>query len=47
MRVVKDCWPYADEQGEYGQKFNNLAKFVARDTAAIIREPKEHSSKDI
>jgi dihydrofolate reductase len=25
----KDYWPYADEQGEYGEKLNNLAKFVA------------------
>jgi dihydrofolate reductase len=24
----KDYWPYADEQGEYGEKLNNLAKFV-------------------
>lgn len=22
-------WPYADEQGEYGEKLNNLTKFVA------------------
>src|SRR5918999_3125192 len=26
---VKDYWPYADEQGEYGEKLNNLTKFVA------------------
>src|SRR5690606_37755237 len=25
----KDYWPYADEQGEYGKKLNNLTKFVA------------------
>jgi hypothetical protein len=25
----KDAWPYADEQGEYGKKLNNLTKFVA------------------
>jgi dihydrofolate reductase len=25
----KDYWPYADEQGEYGRKLNNLTKFVA------------------
>lgn len=25
----KDYWPYADEQGEYGEKLNNLTKFVA------------------
>ncbi|WP_131739698.1 dihydrofolate reductase family protein [Actinomadura roseirufa] len=25
----KDYWPYADEQGEYGKKFNGLTKFVA------------------
>ncbi|MEU8797292.1 dihydrofolate reductase family protein [Spirillospora sp. NPDC048819] len=24
----KDYWPYADEQGEYGEKLNDLAKFV-------------------
>ena len=27
--MAKDYWPYADEQGEYGEKLNNLAKFVA------------------
>jgi dihydrofolate reductase len=26
---VKDYWPYADEQGEYGEKLNGLTKFVA------------------
>jgi dihydrofolate reductase len=25
----KGYWPYADEQGKYGQKLNNLTKFVA------------------
>ena len=25
----RDYWPYAEEQGEYGEKLNNLAKFVA------------------
>jgi dihydrofolate reductase len=25
----KDYWPYADDQGEYGKKLNNLTKFVA------------------
>ena len=25
----KDYWPYAHEQGEYGEKLNNLTKFVA------------------
>ncbi len=25
----KGYWPYADEQGEYGEKLNNLTKFVA------------------
>jgi dihydrofolate reductase len=25
----KDSWPYADDQGEYGEKLNNLTKFVA------------------
>ena len=25
---AKDYWPYADEQGEYGEKLNNLTKFV-------------------
>jgi len=25
----KDYWPYAEEQGEYGEKLNNLTKFVA------------------
>ncbi|GAA4320540.1 dihydrofolate reductase family protein [Actinomadura luteofluorescens] len=26
---TKDYWPHADEQGEYGEKLNNLTKFVA------------------
>ncbi|MGI5205225.1 dihydrofolate reductase family protein [Spirillospora sp. CA-108201] len=26
---TKDYWPTADEQGEYGEKLNNLTKFVA------------------
>jgi dihydrofolate reductase len=26
---VKGYWPYADDQGEYGEKLNNLTKFVA------------------
>ncbi|MFD8500420.1 dihydrofolate reductase family protein [Amycolatopsis sp. NPDC059657] len=25
----KGYWPHAEEQGEYGEKFNSLAKFVA------------------
>jgi dihydrofolate reductase len=25
----KDYWPYADDQGEYGRKLNELTKFVA------------------
>lgn len=25
----KDSWPYAEDQGEYGEKLNNLTKFVA------------------
>jgi dihydrofolate reductase len=25
----KDYWPQADEQGEYGEKLNNLTKYVA------------------
>jgi dihydrofolate reductase len=25
----KDYWPHADEQGEFGEKLNNLTKFVA------------------
>ncbi|WP_258064690.1 hypothetical protein [Arthrobacter sp. ZGTC131] len=24
----RDYWPYADEQGEYGEKLNNLTKVV-------------------
>jgi dihydrofolate reductase len=27
--MSKDYWPHAEEQGEYGQKLNNLTKFVA------------------
>jgi dihydrofolate reductase len=26
---TKDYWPHAEDQGEYGQKLNNLTKFVA------------------
>ena len=26
---AKGYWPYADEQGEYGEKLNNRTKFVA------------------
>ena len=26
---AKDYWPYADDQGESGEKLNNLTKFVA------------------
>ncbi|GAA1960800.1 dihydrofolate reductase family protein [Amycolatopsis minnesotensis] len=25
----KDYWPYAEDQGEYGEKLNNLTKFIA------------------
>ncbi|MFQ6392347.1 dihydrofolate reductase family protein [Nocardia sp. KC 131] len=28
----KDYWPHAEEQGEYGEKLNNLTKFVASST---------------
>ncbi|TQM04328.1 dihydrofolate reductase family protein [Pseudonocardia kunmingensis] len=27
--MSKGYWPYADDQGEYGEKLNNLTKFVA------------------
>jgi dihydrofolate reductase len=27
--MSKDYWPHAEEQGEYGEKLNNLSKFVA------------------
>ena len=30
----KGYWPYAEEQGEYGRKLNNLTKFVASSTLA-------------
>jgi dihydrofolate reductase len=30
----KDYWPYADDQGEWGEKLNNLTKFVASSTMA-------------
>jgi len=26
---AQDHWPYAEDQGEYGEKLNNLTKFVA------------------
>ncbi|WP_035812802.1 dihydrofolate reductase family protein [Jiangella gansuensis] len=29
---AKGYWPHADEQGEYGEKLNNLTKFVASTT---------------
>ena len=29
---TKGYWPYAEEQGEYGRKFNSLAKVVASST---------------
>ena len=29
---AKGYWPQADDQGEYGEKLNNLAKFVASST---------------
>ncbi|MFI6046769.1 dihydrofolate reductase family protein [Nocardia sp. NPDC051321] len=28
----KDYWPYAEDQGEYGEKLNSLTKFVASST---------------
>lgn len=27
--MSKDYWPYAEDQGEYGEKLNNLNRFVA------------------
>jgi dihydrofolate reductase len=33
-KQTKDYWPHADEQGEYGEKLNNLTKFVASSTLA-------------
>src|SRR3954447_14606026 len=30
----KDYWPYADDQGEYGEKLNRLTKYVASSTLA-------------
>ena len=46
----KDYWPYAEDQGEYGEKLNNLTKFVASSklddapwgdfpAAIVIRDP--------
>jgi hypothetical protein len=34
---TKGCWPYADERGEYGEKLNNLTKFVA--SSSWMRPP--------
>jgi dihydrofolate reductase len=28
-RQTRDYWPHADDQGEYGEKLNNLTKFIA------------------
>ncbi|MBQ1442875.1 MAG: dihydrofolate reductase family protein [Renibacterium sp.] len=47
---AKDYWPYATEQGKYGQKLNGLNKFVASRTlddapwgefapATVLRDP--------
>ena len=37
---AKGYWPYADEPGEYGEKLNNLTKFVASseldDAAGVV-----------
>lgn len=30
--MSKDYWPYAADQGAYGERFNNLTKFVASTT---------------
>ncbi len=46
----KDYWPHADDQGEWGEKLNNLTKFVASSTlddapwgdypaATVMRDP--------
>lgn len=32
---AKGYWPYADDQGEYGEKLNNLTKFVASSKLAV------------
>ena len=50
---AKGYWPYADEQGEYGEKLNNLTKFVASSklddapwgdspAATVTRDPGRH-----
>lgn len=31
-RQSKDYWPYAEDQGEYGEKLNRLTKYVASST---------------
>ncbi|GAA0957995.1 dihydrofolate reductase family protein [Kribbella koreensis] len=47
---AKDYWPYAEEQGEWGEKVNNLTKYVVSSTldaapwggypaATVTREP--------
>ena len=47
---AKGYWPYAEEQGEYGEKLNSLTKFVASSklddttwgdfpTATVTRDP--------
>ena len=47
---TRDYWPHADEQSEYGEKLNNLTKFVASSklvdapwgdfpAAAVTRDP--------
>ena len=30
--MTKDYWPHADDQGAYGEKLNNLTKYVASST---------------
>src|SRR6478609_2352885 len=32
--MSKDYWPNASDQGEYGEKLNNLTKYVASSTRA-------------
>ena len=33
--MSKDYWPNADDQGEYGEKLNNLTKYVASSTSPV------------
>ena len=38
----KGYWPYAEDQGEYGKKLNNLTKLVASSTKSGCWSARRH-----